>query len=97
MHPKLRSHWPPDSGGAATRGMEFLQAGERGDRLQAVYYYAPVSTATARVVLKTRWRENEYSRDLLLDDRIFAERLAGFLKSQVGRTMGEIAQADIDF
>lgn len=98
FHPKLRTHWPPESGGAIGRGVELLPTTEKEDRLQAVFYYAPVERAAADVVLKTIWRGHAYTRDILLHDEAFAERLARFLKqTQIGRTIGEIERAEIDF
>lgn len=96
-HPKVSSQWPPPTAGTATRGMEFLQAQDLTDRLEEVFYYAPVNRAEAAVVLRTRWHGNEYSRHLYISDRTFAEQLANLLKGLKGKAISEIAHSDVSF
>jgi len=95
LHPKLRDLWPPEPGGAFGPGTEFPLGGE--DVLQQVFYYAPVSQARASVSLKTTYKGQPHTRDLLLADVEFAQKLASRLRREVGRTIADLGQVEIDF
>ncbi len=94
-HPQVRDQWPPEAGGAFGRGFESPQGGE--DVLESVFYYAPVANAKANIALKTLFKGHEFTRDLLLSDARFAERLASRLKQHVGKTIAELAETSIEF
>ena len=87
--------WPPEPGGAFAPGTVFPIAGS--DVLERVFYYAPVGQARANVSLKTIYNGQYHTRDLLIDDSNLAERLASFLREQVGRTIADIGKLEIDF
>jgi len=95
LHPKLREIWPPDPGGAFGPGTEFPLQGQ--DVLKQVFYYAPVSHAKANLSLKTFYKGNYHTRDLLLDDADFAQRLASRLRHEIGRTIADLGQLELDF
>ena len=94
-HPKLRDIWPPEPGGAFAPGAAFPIDGS--DVLERVFYYAPVGQAKANVSLKTVYSGQYHTRDLLINDANFAERLASFLREQVGRTIADLGKREIDF
>ena len=94
-HPKLRGIWPPEPGGAYAPGSVVPIGGE--DVLERVFYYAPVSHARANISLKTVYQGHYHTRDLLIDDADFAERLASFLRDKVGRTIAELGTLEVDF
>jgi len=94
-HPKLRNIWPPDPGGAFAPGAAIPIDGS--DVLERVFYYAPVAQAKANVSLKTVYKGQYHTRDLLIDDANFAERLALYLREQVGRTIADLGKLEIDF
>jgi hypothetical protein len=94
-HPKLRNIWPPDPGGAFAPGTTIPIDGS--DVLERVFYYAPVGQAKANLSLKTVYQRQYHTRDLLIDDANFAERLASFLREQVGRTISDLGKLEIDF
>jgi hypothetical protein len=94
-HPKLRGIWPPDPGGAFARGSTIPIDGS--DVLEQVFYYAPVGHAKANVSLKTVQKGQYHTRDLLIDDADFAQRLALFLRDKVGRTIADLGMLEIDF
>ena len=94
-HPKLRGFWPPEPGGAFAPGAEFPIDGA--DVLERVFFYAPVGQAKANVSMKTVYKGQYHTRDLLIDDANFAERLASFLREQVGRTIADIGKLEINF
>jgi hypothetical protein len=95
QHPYVQEQWPPEAGGAFGRGYEVPQGGE--DVLEDVFYYAPVANAKANIALKTVFKGNQLTRDLLLSDARFAEKLASRLKQHVGKTIAELAEIQIDF
>jgi hypothetical protein len=95
QHPQVRDQWPPEAGGAFDRGSELPQGGE--DVLEGVFYYAPVDNAKADIALKTVFKGHALTRDLLLTDAKFAERLASRLKEHVGKSIAELAEIPIDF
>lgn len=95
QHPKLAGLWPPEPGGAFPKGAKFPLAGE--DVLKQVFYYAPVGTAKANISLKTYYEGGFHTRDLLLDDEIFAQRLTTRLREKIGRTIEEIGRIQLDF
>jgi hypothetical protein len=95
QHPLIREHWPPEPGGAFSRGTEFPLEGQ--DVLESVLYFAPVHGAAASIALKTRHGSHTHTRDLLLDDAQLAERLAGFLRTQIGKRISEIGEAVLPF
>jgi hypothetical protein len=94
-HPKLRDVWPPEPGGAFAPGASFPIDGS--DVLERVFFYAPVRQAKANVSLKTVYKGQYHTRDLLIDDANFAERLASFLREQVGRTIADIGKLEVDY
>lgn len=94
-HPKIRAIWPPEPGGAFRAGTEFPIHGE--DVLESVLYFAPVHTAAANIVLRTRHAGHTHTRDLLLNDTGLAEKLTTFLKGQVGKQISEIGKAEVSF
>lgn len=94
-HPKLRGIWPPEPAGAHGRGAQFPLKGE--DILTSVYYYAPIGGANAKLSLTTRFGQAKQMRDLLLEDPLFAERLAARLRSELGRTIDEIGRIQLSF
>src|SRR5664279_3213058 len=87
-HPKLRNQWPPDAGGAFRPGDAFMLGTD--DVLERVFYYAPVGNAKADVSLKTSYQGRHQSRDILLEDAEFAQRLASFLRDKVGQKISEL-------
>jgi hypothetical protein len=95
LHPKLAALWPPEPGGAFSRESAFPIAGE--DVLEQVFYYAPVGQAKANISLKTNFRGGYHTRDLLLDDESFAQRLATRLRQEIGHTIEAIGQVQLDF
>jgi len=95
LHPKLAGMWPPEPGGAFSRGSAFPLAGE--DILEQVFYYAPVGHAKANISLKTNFHGGYHTRDLLLDDDSFAQRLATRLRQEIGQTIEAIGQVQLDF
>jgi hypothetical protein len=94
-HPKLRDIWPPEPGGGFARGTVFPINGA--DILERVFYYAPVGHAKADVSLKTIYQGHYHTRDLLIDDADFAQRLAAFLRDKVGRTIADLGMLEIEF
>jgi hypothetical protein len=94
-HPKLRGIWPPEPGGAFGAGHQFPLTGE--DTLDAVLYFAPVHSSKANIVLKTKDGNRAHTRDLIIEDSDFAERLASFLKTQIGKKIAEIANSSVSF
>jgi len=94
-HPKLRGMWPPEPGGAFTAGSASPIGGA--DVLESVFYYAPVGHAKANVSLKTIYQGQYHTRDLLIDDSDFAERLASFLRDKAGQTVADLGNLEIDF
>src|SRR5262249_7566627 len=95
LHPKLRGLWPPEPGGAFPRGSTFPLAGE--DILEQVFYYAPVGDAKVNISLKTNFRGGYHTRDLLLDDESFAQKLATRLRQEIGHTIDAIGRVQLDF
>src|SRR5580704_9750134 len=87
-HPKLRGIWPPEPGGGYAPSLVIPLGGV--DVLERVFYYAPVGHAKANVSLKTVYQGHYHTRDLLIDDAGFAERLASFLRDKVGRTIADL-------
>jgi hypothetical protein len=49
------------------------------------------------VSLKTVQKGQYHTRDLLIDDADFAQRLALFLRDKVGRTIADLGMLEIDF
>jgi hypothetical protein len=94
-HPKLRDQWPPQPGGAFAKDFEVPLAGE--DILQDVFYYAPVADAAADIALKTNFKGQLLTRDLLLSDSRFAEQLVVRLKQNIGKTIADIAEIPLEF
>jgi hypothetical protein len=94
-HPKLQSSWPPQPGGAFAPGTAFPLDGS--DVLERVFYYAPVGHAKANVSLKTAYRGRHHTRDLLIDDPDFAQRLASTLREGVGQTIADIGKLEIEY
>jgi|SRR5439155_6718557 len=95
LHPKLQEIWPPEPGGAFEKGTEVPVGGQ--DVLEQVFYYAPVSHARANVSLKTFYKDHHHTRDLLLTDVEFAQRLASRLRQEIGRTVADLGQVELDF
>jgi hypothetical protein len=95
LHPKLRDVWPPEPGGAFGPGTEFPLGGQ--DVLEQVFYYAPVADTKANVSLKTFYKGQYHTRDLLLRDVDFAEKLASRLRTEIGRTIADLGQIELDF
>jgi hypothetical protein len=95
LHPKVRDIWPPDPGGAFAIGTELPLDGQ--DVLEQVFYYAPVSHAKANVSLKTLYKDHYHTRDILLDDAQFAQSLASRLRQEIGLTINELGQVELDF
>jgi hypothetical protein len=94
-HPKLRDLWPPEPGGTFAPGAAFPI--DLSDVLEQVFYYAPVGQAKANVSLKTLYKGQYHTRDLLIDEVNFAERLAAFLREKTGRTIADVGKLEIDF
>ena len=94
-HPKLRDIWPPNPGGFFGPGFTIPIDGS--DVLEQVFYYAPVGHAKADVSLKTVHEGHQHTRDLLIDDANFAQRLASFLREKVGRRVADLGMLEIDF
>ena len=94
-HPKLRDTWPPEPGGAFRSSYRLPEGGA--DVLEQVLYYSPVTNAKANIALRTRFEGHEYTRDILLDDPLFATRLASWLRRHVGSTIQEIGNLEVDF
>lgn len=94
-HPKLSTFWPPQPGGVFGSDTVFPTDGS--DILERVFYYAPVGDAKANVSMKTVYKGQYHTRDLLIDDANFAERLVSFLREQVGRTIADIGTTEINF
>jgi hypothetical protein len=95
FHPKLREIWPPEPGGHFGRGSTIPLDGS--DVLQQVFYYAPVGHAKANVSMKTLHQHQYHTRDLLIDDVDFAQRLASFLRAKVGQKIADLGTLEIDF
>lgn len=92
-HPKLKNQWPPEPGGAYAG--EVPAGGS--DILEEVFYYKPAIGALADIALRTTWKGQTHTRDVLLHDIEFAEKLNEFLNRQVGRTVAAIGDADCGF
>ncbi len=88
-HPKLRNRWPPATGRALLPRAK-LQTGEA-DILEEVH-----CQARRHIVMQTRYEGLHYSRDLFLTDSKFAMKLFSYLQRQVGRTIEEIGDSDIE-
>ena len=56
-----------------------------------------MANAEADIALKTVFKGHEFTRDLLLSDARFAEKLASRLKEHVGKTIAELADIPIEF
>jgi len=92
-HPKLRDIWPPEPGGAYQRAYRSPQGGT--DILEQVFYYAPVAESKADIALRTRYEGHEFTRDLLLEDPVFASQLVSWLRQHTGRTIQEIGDMEL--
>ena len=95
LHPRLRDLWPPEPGGGFAPGAEFPTGGQ--DALEQVFYYAPVGKAKANVSLKTIYKGQYHTRDLLLDDVEFAQKLVSRLRRETGRTIADIGAIELEF
>jgi hypothetical protein len=95
QHPEVRDQWPPEAGGAFGKGFESPRGGE--DVLEGVFYYAPVANAKADIALRTVFKGRVLTRDLLVTDAKFAEKLASRLKEHVGKSIAELAEIPIEF
>jgi hypothetical protein len=92
-HPKLRDVWPPEPGGAYQRGFRTPEGGK--DILEQVFYYAPVAESKADIALRTRYEGHEFTRDLLLEDPVFAGQLSSWLRQHTGRSIQEIGDLEL--
>jgi len=95
LHPKLRDMWPPEPGGAYQKGGRVPL--DLKDVLTQVFYFAPVERAKADVSLKTSYEGAYHTRDILLDDPNFARILADRLRKEIGKTIEQIGQLEVDF
>ncbi|SRR6266404_777906 len=49
------------------------------------------------ITLTSKYQGNEHVRDIFVRDDQFGQRLAEFLQSQVGKTIWDIGDAEVDF
>lgn len=87
-HPRLRGRWPvlQDARSSDAQGPDADE-----DVLQWVEFYPP-----NKITLGTYHAGSAYYRTLFLSNRGVAKRLADFLKTQVGRTLAEVGDAEVE-
>ena len=87
-HPRLYGRWPPsrDLQGASAKAASHYE-----DVLERIDFYPP-----RQIVLQTKHADFTRYRALFLTGSGIAKRLASFLESQLGRTVAEIGNTEID-
>jgi len=70
---------------------------DRLDVLTEVVIKLAVGSEYASVVLRTKYQRHVVTRDNRVRDDQFAKRLVGFLQTQIGKTIEEIGETEVDF
>ena len=94
-HLTLHEQWPPAPQSAVVGSDKFLVG--HPDILEAVYFYPGGGRWQPNVTLKTSYAGRAYARDIFLEDKRFAERLAVLFKQHVGQTVVELGDLEIGF
>lgn len=94
-HPALHEQWSPAPQSTAV-GSSKSPVGNR-DILEAVYFYAGSRQLQPNVTLTTSYAGRTYARDIFLEDRGLAEKLALLFKQHIGKTVAELGDLEIGF
>jgi len=94
-HPGFLDGWPAEPGGAYDR--YYVSPTDRLDVLTEVVIKLAVGSEYASVVLRTKYQRHVVTRDNRVRDDQFAKRLVGFLQTQIGKTIEEIGETEVDF
>ena len=94
-HPALREQWAPAPQSTAVGSSKSPVV--NGDILEAVYFYPGSRELQPNVTLTTSYAGRTYARDIFLEDREFAERLALLFKQHIGQTVAELGDLEIGF
>ncbi len=93
-HPAIRDQWPP-APQSTDFGSNKSPVGVV-DVLEWVLWYPAAFGRPGSLVLRTRHRGRNYARDLQLEDSQFGEQLVVLLKRQIGLTIGNIGELEIE-
>lgn len=94
-HPGFVDRWPGEPGGAFAQGHVFPI--DRLDVLSEVFLQSAVGSDLPSVVLRTIYQCKQNTRDNHVRDDQFAKTLADFLKTQVGKSIEEIGETEVEF
>ena len=94
-HPTIREQWSPAPQSTAAGSSK--SPVENRDILEAVYFYPGSRELQPNVTLTTSYAGRTYARDIFLEDRVFAERLALLFKQHIGQTVAELGDLEIGF
>jgi hypothetical protein len=94
-HPGFVDAWPGEPGGPVDR--YYVSPIARRDVLSEVILQIAVGSDSPSVVLRTMYQGKQSTRDNRVRDDKFAKELADFLKTQIGKTIEEIGETEVNF
>ena len=93
-HPGLVSNW---TDGLGSVGRAPIMPIDNQDVLVSVSLSLAVGSDKPLVTLTTTYQGHEHVRDIFVRDDQFGQALANFLQTQVGKTIWEIGEAEVNF
>jgi hypothetical protein len=93
-HPKLSQQWPPEPGGAGPSSLKSPIG--RIDVLEEVLTYPNASQRQYNIALKTRYEGQTFTRDLIVDDLLFAANLTAKFREHIGSSITALDEIDVD-